>query len=89
MTTYRDEGIVLRTMRLGEADRIVTLMTRGRGKVRGRGPGARAKVRSEVQGCGPRDRGPTISAARRDKAGDRGAGPAEGPGGQGRVSERT
>ncbi len=34
MPTYRDEGVVLRTHRLGEADRIITILTRGRGKVR-------------------------------------------------------
>jgi DNA repair protein RecO (recombination protein O) len=31
---YRDQGVVLRTFRLGEADRIVVLMTQGHGKVR-------------------------------------------------------
>ena len=41
MTLYRDEGVVLRTFRLGEADRIVTLMTRGRGKVRAVAKGVR------------------------------------------------
>lgn len=34
MSLYRDQGVVLRTLRLGEADRIVTLATRGHGKVR-------------------------------------------------------
>jgi DNA repair protein RecO (recombination protein O) len=34
VSLYRDEGVVLRTMRLGEADRIVSLLTRGHGKVR-------------------------------------------------------
>ena len=34
MTLYRDEGVVLRTQKLGEADRIVTLLTRGNGRVR-------------------------------------------------------
>lgn len=34
MSLYRDEGVVLRTMRLGEADRIVTMLCRSRGKVR-------------------------------------------------------
>ena len=34
MSLYRDQGVVLRTMRLGEADRIVTLVTAGHGKVR-------------------------------------------------------
>jgi len=38
---YRDEGVVLRTIRLGEADRIVTLLTRGRGKVRAVAKGVR------------------------------------------------
>ena len=31
---YRDEGVVLRTIKLGEADRIVTVLTQGHGKVR-------------------------------------------------------
>lgn len=34
MALYRDTGIVLRTWRLGEADRIVVLMTERHGKVR-------------------------------------------------------
>lgn len=34
MPLYRDEGVVLRTAKLGEADRIVWLFTRGHGKVR-------------------------------------------------------
>lgn len=34
MTQVRDAGIVLRTYRLGEADRIVVIMTREHGKVR-------------------------------------------------------
>ena len=41
MSLYRDEGVVLRTFRLGEADRIVTLMTKGRGKVRAVAKGVR------------------------------------------------
>ena len=41
MSLYRDDGVVLRTLRLGEADRIVTLMTRGRGKVRAVAKGVR------------------------------------------------
>lgn len=41
MALYRDEGIVLRTQKLGEADRIVTLLTRGLGKVRVVGKGVR------------------------------------------------
>ncbi len=41
MPSYRDEGVVLRTQRLGEADRIVTLLTRGRGRVRAVAKGVR------------------------------------------------
>jgi DNA repair protein RecO (recombination protein O) len=41
MSLYRDEGVVLRTYRLGEADRIVVLLTRGRGKVRAVAKGIR------------------------------------------------
>ena len=41
MPLYRDEAIVLRTQKLGEADRIVTLLTRGLGKVRVVGKGVR------------------------------------------------
>jgi DNA repair protein RecO (recombination protein O) len=39
--TYRDEAIVLRTQRLGEADRIVSLLTRSNGRVRGVAKGVR------------------------------------------------
>ncbi len=38
---YRDEAIVLRTQKLGEADRIVTLLTRAHGRVRGVARGVR------------------------------------------------
>jgi len=38
---YRDEGVVLRTYRLGEADRIIVLLTAGRGKVRAVAKGVR------------------------------------------------
>ena len=41
MSIYHEDGIVLRTFRLGEADRIVTFMTRGRGKVRAVAKGVR------------------------------------------------
>ncbi|MBW3536456.1 MAG: DNA repair protein RecO [Actinobacteria bacterium] len=34
MSLYREQGVVLRTYRLGEADRIVVLMSETRGKVR-------------------------------------------------------
>jgi len=45
-TLHRDEAIVLRTYKLGEADRIVVLLTRGRGKVRAVAKGVR-KTRSK------------------------------------------
>jgi len=38
---YRDEGIVLRTQKLGEADRIVTLLLRRSGRVRAVAKGVR------------------------------------------------
>ena len=38
---YREEAVVLRTYKLGEADRIVVLCTRGRGKVRAVAKGVR------------------------------------------------
>jgi len=38
---YRDSGVVLRTYKLGEADRIVVIVTRGRGKVRAVAKGVR------------------------------------------------
>jgi len=38
---YRDEAIVLRTHDLGEADRIITMLTRNHGKVRGVAKGVR------------------------------------------------
>jgi DNA repair protein RecO (recombination protein O) len=38
---YRDHGIVLRTHKLGEADRIVVLLTRSNGKVRAVAKGVR------------------------------------------------
>ncbi|KAA8815996.1 DNA repair protein RecO [Bifidobacterium callitrichos] len=41
MPLYRDEGVVLRTAKLGEADRIITLLTRGHGKVRAVAKGVR------------------------------------------------
>ena len=34
MQGYRDDGVVLRTQKLGEADRIITLLTRHNGRVR-------------------------------------------------------
>jgi DNA repair protein RecO (recombination protein O) len=38
---YRDQGVVLRSIKLGEADRIVTLMSQGHGKVRAVAKGIR------------------------------------------------
>jgi DNA repair protein RecO (recombination protein O) len=39
--SYRDEGIVLRTHKLGEADRIITLLTKQNGRVRAVAKGVR------------------------------------------------
>ena len=41
MALYRDQGIVLRTYKLGEADRIVSFMTERNGKVRAVAKGVR------------------------------------------------
>ena len=41
VSLYRDDGIVLRTQKLGEADRIVTVLTRRNGRVRAVGKGVR------------------------------------------------
>jgi DNA repair protein RecO (recombination protein O) len=41
MGLYRDDGIVLRTHKLGEADRIISVLTRGHGKVRAVAKGVR------------------------------------------------
>jgi DNA repair protein RecO (recombination protein O) len=41
VTLYRDEGVVLRTQKLGEADRIVTVLTREHGRVRAVAKGVR------------------------------------------------
>ncbi len=38
---YRDDGVVLRTHKLGEADRIITLLTRQNGRVRAVAKGVR------------------------------------------------
>src|SRR5439155_4918512 len=44
-----DQGVVLRTIRLGESDRIVSLVTEGRGKVRAVAKGVR-KTKSRFGG---------------------------------------
>ena len=41
VTRYRDDGVVLRVQKLGEADRIVTLLTRRHGRVRAVAKGVR------------------------------------------------
>jgi DNA repair protein RecO (recombination protein O) len=41
VTVYRDSGVVLRVTKLGEADRIVTLLTRREGRVRAVAKGVR------------------------------------------------
>ncbi|MFT4122529.1 MAG: DNA repair protein RecO [Microbacteriaceae bacterium] len=41
MPTYRDEAVVLRTHKLGEADRIVTMLSRQHGKIRAVAKGVR------------------------------------------------
>ncbi|HVF04052.1 MAG TPA: DNA repair protein RecO [Frankiaceae bacterium] len=41
MTLYRDQAVVLRTQKLGEADRIVTMLSRRHGKVRAVAKGVR------------------------------------------------
>src|SRR6201992_285746 len=47
---YRDDGVVLRTQKLGEADRIITLLTRHHGRVRAVAKG----VRRTKSRCGAR-----------------------------------
>lgn len=47
MPTYRDEAIVLRTHKLGEADRIITMLTRNHGRIRAVAKGVR-KTNSRI-----------------------------------------
>lgn len=49
MTVYRDSAVVLRVAKLGEADRIVTLLTRRNGRVRAVAKGVR-RTRSKFGG---------------------------------------
>ncbi|WP_061962370.1 DNA repair protein RecO [Demequina flava] len=52
MPLYRDDAIVLRTHKLGEADRIVTMLTRRTGKVRAVAKGVRrttSRIGSRVE----------------------------------------
>ena len=49
MSLYRDRGVVLRTYKLGEADRIVVMLTPGHGKVRAVAKGVR-RTKSRIGG---------------------------------------
>ena len=49
MSLYHERGVVLRTHKLGEADRIITFLTRDRGKVRAVAKGVR-KTKSRFGG---------------------------------------
>lgn len=49
MALYQEQGLILRTMKLGEADRIVTILTQGEGKVRAVVKGVR-KTKSRFGG---------------------------------------
>ncbi len=54
MPTYRDEAVVLRTHQLGEADRIVTMLGRQRGKIRAVAKGVRrtsSRFGSRLEPC--------------------------------------
>ena len=53
MAVYRDEAVVLRTQRLGEADRIVSLLTRRHGRVRAVAKGVRRTNRSSARASSP------------------------------------
>ena len=44
MQQYRDDGIVLRTQKLGEADRIITVLGRHTGRVRAVAKGVTARA---------------------------------------------
>src|ERR671930_2241544 len=41
MPLYKEQGIVLRSVKLGEADKIVTILTQGSGKIRAVAKGIR------------------------------------------------
>lgn len=54
MPLYRDEAVVLRTHKLGEADRIVTMLSRQHGKIRAVAKGVRrtaSKFGSRLEPC--------------------------------------
>jgi DNA repair protein RecO (recombination protein O) len=50
MQGYRDDAVVLRTQKLGEADRIITLLTRHNGRVRAVAKGVR-RTKSRFGAC--------------------------------------
>ena len=50
VTIYRDAGIVLRTHKLGEADRIVTVLGRRTGRIRAVAKGGRV---NRTSACDP------------------------------------
>src|SRR5919107_2577703 len=50
MPVYTSDALILRTYKLGEADRIVVFLTKGRGKKRGVAKGAR-RPRSRFMGA--------------------------------------
>ena len=50
MQPYRDDGIVLRTQKLGEADRIITVLGRTTGRIRAVAKGVRRTSRGSAPG---------------------------------------
>src|SRR5258708_35018424 len=52
MPVYTSEALILRTYKLGEADRIVVFLTRDRGKKRGVAKGARRAETRVARGLG-------------------------------------
>ncbi|WP_369010710.1 DNA repair protein RecO, partial [Escherichia coli] len=62
MPTYRDEAVVLRTHKLGEADRIITLLTRQHGRVRAVARACARRPRGSVPGW---SRSPTSTSSSR------------------------
>lgn len=57
MPVYKSEALILRTYKLGEADRIVVFLTRDRGKKRGVAKGARRHRSRFTGGLEPMTRG--------------------------------
>jgi recombinational DNA repair protein (RecF pathway) len=56
MPVYKAEALILRTYKLGEADRIVVFLTRDRGKKRGVAKGARRQRSRFIGGLEPMTR---------------------------------